>query len=107
MPVSLELIHSTPTKLGLLFTKSLCSYGGTATFLAVYLSIGSLVAGNFMPGDESGTIMKKSDAKERKALHELMSDNLRNFVPEFKKVIEKDGHCKCLRVVAAQTWCSY
>ncbi len=49
-----------------------------------------------MPGDESGTIMKKSDSKERKALQELMGDNLRPFVPEFKKVIEKDGHSKSL-----------
>ncbi len=51
--------------------------------------------GNFMPGDENGTIMKKSDPNERKALQELMSDTLKHFVPEFKKVIEKEGHGEC------------
>ena len=48
-----------------------------------------------MPGDENGTIMKKSDPNERKALQELMSDTLKHFVPEFKKVIEKEGHGEC------------
>ncbi len=48
-----------------------------------------------MPGDENGTIMKKSDPNERKALQELMNDTLKHFVPEFKKVIEKEGHGEC------------
>ena len=47
-----------------------------------------------MPGDENGTIMKKSDTNENNALQKLMSDELRPFVPEFKKVVEKDGNCK-------------
>ena len=47
-----------------------------------------------MPGDENGTIMKKSDSNENNALQKLMSDELRPFVPEFKKVVEKDGNCK-------------
>ena len=42
--------------------------------------------------------MKKSDPNERKALQELMNDTLKPFVPEFKKVIEKDGHSECCTV---------
>lgn len=47
-----------------------------------------------MPGEENGTIMKKSDCNENSALQKLMSDELRPFVPEFKKVVTKDGNCK-------------
>ena len=59
-----------------------------------------------MPGDDSGTIMKKSDPNERKALEALMVDRLKPFVPEFKKVIEKDGHSECVCVcVCVCVWC--
>ena len=46
--------------------------------------------GNFRAGEENGTIMKKSDSNERNALKALMDDTLRPYVPEFKKVVEKD-----------------
>lgn len=49
-------------------------------------------AGNFAPGSDNGTIMKKSDENEWNALRSLMDDVLRPFVPEFKKVVHKDGH---------------
>ena len=48
------------------------------------------LAGNFRAGEESGTIMKKSDANERNALKAIMDDVLKPFVPEFKKVVEQD-----------------
>lgn len=35
--------------------------------------------------------MKKSDDNEHHALRALMSDTLRPFVPEFKRVVERDG----------------
>lgn len=47
-----------------------------------------------MPGGENGTIMKKSDVNERNALRELLNDSLRNFVPEFKREVDHDGHGK-------------
>lgn len=34
--------------------------------------------------------MKKSDANERNALQAIMDDELRPYVPEFKKVVEQD-----------------
>jgi len=34
--------------------------------------------------------MKKSDQNERNALMALMDDVLKAFVPEFKRVVEKD-----------------
>ena len=48
-------------------------------------------AGNFMPGGENGTIMKRSVPNEHNALRSLMDDPLRNFVPEFKRVVEQNG----------------
>ena len=45
-----------------------------------------------MPGGENGTIMKKSDSKERRALRALMDDPLKDFVPEFKGEVERDGN---------------
>ena len=48
-------------------------------------------AGNFRPGGENGTILKKSDINERNALKALMCDELRLCVPEFKREVEKDG----------------
>ena len=50
-----------------------------------------LVAGNFMPGGENGTILKKSGMNERIALRQLLDDSLRNFVPEFKREVDQDG----------------
>ena len=47
-----------------------------------------------MPGGENGTIMKKSDVNERNALRELLTDPLRNFVPEFKREVDHEGHGK-------------
>ena len=47
--------------------------------------------GNFTPGSESGTIVKKSNAIERHAMTALMSSELRPFVPELLGIIEKDG----------------
>ena len=44
-----------------------------------------------MPGGENGTIMKKSGPNERNALQALMDDPLKNFVPEFKRVVEHNG----------------
>ena len=56
------------------------------------------LTGNFRAGEESGTIMKKSDANERNALRAIMGDVLRSYAPEFKKVVEQDDgsilpHC--------------
>lgn len=45
-----------------------------------------------MPGGENGTILKKSDPRERNALRALMEDTLRNYVPEFKREVETEGH---------------
>jgi len=45
-----------------------------------------------MPGGENGTIMKKSDNKERRALRALMDDTLKDFVPEYKGEVEHDGN---------------
>lgn len=56
----------------------------------------SFLAGNFMPGGENGTIMKKSGENERNALRQLLDDPLRNFVPEFKREVEHDGHGKAV-----------
>ncbi len=53
-------------------------------------SLSLSLAGNFRAGEESGTIMKKSDANERNALQAIMDDVLRSFAPEFKKVVEQD-----------------
>ena len=47
--------------------------------------------GNFTPGSESGTIVKKSNIIERHALTALMSSELRPFVPELLGIVEKDG----------------
>ena len=44
-----------------------------------------------MPGEENGTIMKKSGDKERAALRKMMDDNLRDFVPEFRRDVEHKG----------------
>lgn len=45
-----------------------------------------------MPGEENGTIMKKSGENERKALQGLMADPaMRNFVPEFRREVEHKG----------------
>lgn len=54
------------------------------------------LAGNFLPGGENGTIMKKSDENERNALNQLLYDSLRNFVPEFKREVEHSGHGEVL-----------
>jgi len=56
--------------------------------LTIYLRIYT-TTGNFAPGSENGTIMKKSDQNERNALMALMDDVLKAFVPEFKRVVEK------------------
>ena len=44
-----------------------------------------------MPGGENGTIMKKSDHKERNALRALMDDPLKDLVPEYKGEVEHEG----------------
>ena len=44
-----------------------------------------------MPGGENGTIMKKCEPRECNALCALMDDPLKNFVPEFKGEIDRDG----------------
>ena len=53
-------------------------------------SLSLSLSGNFRAGEESGTIMKKSDANERNALKAIMDDVLKPFAPEFKKVVEQD-----------------
>ena len=52
-------------------------------------------AGNFMPGEGNGTIMKKSDDKERYCLRKLMDDPLRDYVPEFRREVEHKGESMC------------
>lgn len=47
-----------------------------------------------MPGEENGNIMKKSGENERNALRQLLDDPLRNFVPEFKREVERDSESK-------------
>ena len=48
--------------------------------------------------------MKRSDQNESRALQALMMDGLRPFVPEFRRVIEKDSEsilswlCVCISV---------
>jgi len=42
--------------------------------------------------------MKKSGVNEQMALQKLMFDNLRNFVPEFKRVVEENGEGTCTEV---------
>lgn len=54
------------------------------------ISLSLSLAGNFRAGEDSGTIMKKSDANERNALKAIMDDILKPYVPEFKKVVEQD-----------------
>lgn len=57
-----------------------------------------------MPGGENGTIMKKSDPKERVALCALMDDPLRSFVPEFKGEVDRDGEGILVQCVASVVW---
>ena len=46
-----------------------------------------------MPGEENGTIMKKSSENERKALQGLNEDAaMRNFVPEYRREVEQRGN---------------
>ena len=49
--------------------------------------------GNFKPGDENGTIIKKSSPDEAKALQRLMDDIARPFVPEFKRQYTENSEC--------------
>lgn len=56
-----------------------------------------------MPGGENGTIMKKSDVNERNALHQLLDDPLRNFVPEFKREVEHEGHGRSFYIVGVDS----
>ena len=45
-----------------------------------------------MPGEENGTIMKKSVENESRSLRGLNEDvAVRNFVPEFKREVEHNG----------------
>lgn len=52
-----------------------------------------------MPGEENGTIMKKSGDKERNALRKLMDDCLRDYVPEFRREVEHKGESRCFLFV--------
>ena len=70
-----------------LTTQPLCVVIVHTQFIGVFS-----IAGNFAPGSDNGTIMKKSDENEWNALKALMDDVLRPFVPEFKRVLQKDGH---------------
>jgi 1D-myo-inositol-triphosphate 3-kinase len=49
--------------------------------------------GNFSPGEENGTIIKKSSCDEAKALSLLMNDALRPFVPEYRRDFVKNSEC--------------
>lgn len=69
----------------------MCCYC-THTHSSLVLTSLFSTAGNFAPGSDNGTIMKKSDENEWNALKALMDDVLRPFVPEFKRVLQKDGH---------------
>ena len=64
----------------------------------VYHLFTTLFIGNFSPGEENGTIIKKSSQDESLALQRLMDDVLRPHVPEFKREIvkESDGECVCI-----------
>lgn len=77
-----------------------------------------LCQGNFMPGGENGTIMKKCEPRECRALRALMDDPLKDFVPEFKGEVDRDGEsilALCVvsgvvfltRVCAVQLLCSH
>ncbi len=57
-----------------------------------------LCVGNFTPGEENGTIIKKSSLDESLALQRLMDDVLRQHVPEFKREIMKESDGKHVRV---------
>ena len=67
----------------------LLPHGTSLNYLSFHLSIYATI-GNFAPGSENGTIMKKSDQNERTALMALMDDVLKPYVPEFKRMVEKD-----------------
>lgn len=47
--------------------------------------------GNFSPGEENGTIIKKSSKDEAQALKKLMDDVLRPCVPEYRKETCSEG----------------
>ncbi|XP_019851731.1 PREDICTED: inositol-trisphosphate 3-kinase A-like isoform X2 [Amphimedon queenslandica] len=47
--------------------------------------------GNFSPGEENGTIIKKSSADEARALKSLMDDVVRPYVPEFRREYTRDA----------------
>lgn len=82
------------------FTCTVGHYLATALSSELLLSctvhlISSAVSliGNFMPGGENGTIMKKSSENERKALQGLNEDSaMRNFVPEYRREVEHKGN---------------
>ncbi|KAK3793199.1 hypothetical protein RRG08_012875 [Elysia crispata] len=46
--------------------------------------------GNFHAG-EAGSVLKKLDAREQKCFQRLMTDSLKDFVPEYRGNVEKNG----------------
>ena len=48
--------------------------------------------GSFKPGGYYGTVLKKSSEYEQEALRKLMTDEMKPFVPEFKRIVtQEDG----------------
>ena len=47
-------------------------------------------SGNFHAG-EAGSVLKKLDPREQKCFQRLMSDPLKEFVPEYRGDVEKNG----------------
>ena len=45
-----------------------------------------------MSGGDNGTILKKCDPRECKSLCNLMNDPLKDFVPEYKGEVNRDGN---------------
>jgi 1D-myo-inositol-triphosphate 3-kinase len=39
--------------------------------------------GNFKPGEQQGTILKKFCVREKEAFEQLMKDSLKTFVPQY------------------------
>ena len=60
--------------------------------------------GSFKPGGYYGTVLKKSSEYEQEALRKLMTDEMKPFVPEFKRIVtQEDGSIPFTTVSQALT----
>ncbi len=54
--------------------------------------------GNFKSGEVQGTILKKLCGSEEDCFNLLMSDALKPFVPEYKRVVIKEDESKIHKI---------